>query len=123
MLKEILIVGCGGFIGTVGRYLLGRCTAAMWHGAFPLGTFAANILGCFLIGLFFGLMEHTRTLSPQLSLLLITGFCGGFTTFSTFAADLCRLGQKGDWLTAALYLALTVTLGILSLLTARALVK
>ena len=57
----------------------------MWHGSFPMGTFMVNIIGCFIIGLFFGLLEKAEVMTAQENVLLITGFCGGFTTFSSFA--------------------------------------
>lgn len=95
MFKEILIAGCGGFVGTAGRYLIGKWSAGMWHGAFPMGTFLVNIIGCFLIGLFFGLLENAKVMTPSENVLLITGFCGGFTTFSSFADDMGCLVQKG----------------------------
>lgn len=119
MLKEILLAGCGGFIGTAGRYLIGKGCTAIWHHPFPLATFLVNILGCFLIGLLFGLAEHTKLLTPSQNLLLVTGFCGGFTTFSTFANDIWVLGSKGDWTTSLLYLLLSVILGILAVCAGR----
>lgn len=95
MFKEIIIAGCGGFVGTAGRYLVGKWSSGMWHGAFPMGTFLVNIIGCFIIGLFFGLLEKAHVMTPSENVLLITGFCGGFTTFSSFADDMWVLGNKG----------------------------
>lgn len=123
MIKAMLIAGCGGFVGTCGRYLVGRWCASMWHGSFPMGTFLVNIVGCLVIGLLFGLLEKARVMTPGESLLLITGFCGGFTTFSTFADDLYLLGDKGQWGVAGLYLALTVVVGILLVWVGRALIR
>lgn len=74
MFKEIIIAGCGGFVGTAGRYLVGKWSAGMWHGAFPMGTFLVNVIGCFIIGLFFGLLEHAKVMTPSENVLLITGF-------------------------------------------------
>lgn len=65
MFKEILIAGCGGFVGTAGRYLVGKWSAGIWHGAFPMGTFLVNIIGCFIIGLFFGLLENAKVMTPR----------------------------------------------------------
>ena len=123
MFKELLIAGCGGFVGTAGRYLVGKWSGAMWHGAFPMGTFLVNIIGCFLIGLFFGLLENAKVMTPSQNLLLITGFCGGFTTFSSFADDMWILGSKGDWGTFALYLRLRVVFGILCVFAGRASIR
>lgn len=123
MIKSMLIAGVGGFVGTCGRFLVGRWCAALFSGAFPLGTFIVNIVGCFLIGLFFGLLEKTDVVSPGVNVLLITGFCGGFTTFSTFAADMWELGNRGDWATFAVYLAASVVCGVLLVWGGRALVR
>ena len=123
MFKEILIAGCGGFVGTAGRYLVGKWSSGLWPGAFPMGTFLVNVIGCFIIGLFFGLLENAKVMTPQENVLLITGFCGGFTTFSSFADDMWVLGQKGDWMTFCLYLALSVVIGILCVWAGRAIIR
>ena len=123
MIRELIIAGCGGFVGSAGRYLVGKWTAGIWHGTFPLGTFLVNIIGCFIIGLFFGLLEHAKVMTPSQNILLITGFCGGFTTFSTFANDMWILGTKGDWGTFALYLVLSVVIGVLLVWAGRALIR
>lgn len=123
MFKELLIAGCGGFVGTVGRYLVGKWSSSMWHGLFPLGTFIVNMIGCFLIGLFFGLLQNTKLLPPSHNFLLITGFCGSFTTFSTFAYDMWILGSKGFWGTFALYLTMSVIIGILLVWAGRAIIR
>lgn len=119
----MIIAGCGGFVGTAGRYLIGRFTSTFWSGSFPLSTFIVNILGCFLMGLFLGLLENSKTLTPQHSLLLLTGFCGGFTTFSTFSADMLQLISKGNWLLFAIYLGLSILLGIASVWAGRAIIR
>ena len=82
MIKMMLLAGAGGFIGTCGRFLVGKWSSAMFHGAFPMGTFLVNIIGCFIIGLLFGLLEKAHVMTPGENVMLITGFCGGFTTFS-----------------------------------------
>ena len=71
MIKAMILAGCGGFVGTCGRYLVGKWAAGMFHGAFPMGTFLVNIIGCFIIGLFFGLAKAT-----QYTALLILGKAG-----------------------------------------------
>lgn len=123
MFREFFIAGCGGFVGAAGRYLVGKWSSAMWHGAFPMGTFLVNIIGCFIIGLLFGLLENVKVLTPSQNVLLITGFCGGFTTFSSFANDMWILGSKGDWGTFVLYLALSVIIGILCVWAGRAIIR
>lgn len=112
ILKEILMAGAGGFFGTAARYLIGRFTGVWWTGYFPLGTFLVNIAGCFLIGLFFGLIERLGLTSGHHNLILITGFCGGFTTFSAFANEMWVMISRGQWGLMALYLGLSVCLGI-----------
>ena len=85
MLKTILIVGAGGFLGSVSRYLTQVVVERYLHSTFPWGTFVANIAGCFLIGLVYALSERGNLLSPEWRIFTTVGFCGGFTTFSSFA--------------------------------------
>lgn len=119
----MLIAGAGGFAGTCSRFLIGKWTADIYHGAFPMGTFLVNVIGCFIIGLLLGLIEKTHVMTPEENVLLITGFCGGFTTFSAFADDMWRLVHKGDWTTFGIYLATSVILGVLLVWAGRALVR
>ncbi len=123
MIKSMLLAGAGGFVGACSRYLIVRWCSGMFHGAFPLGTFAVNILGCFIIGVLFGLFEKTNMMTPGQHALLIAGFCGGFTTFSSFAGDMLGLGNKGDWTTVILYLVASVVGGILMVWAGRAIVR
>lgn len=84
--------------------------------AFPAGTFAVNVLGCFLIGLFYGLIDRGSILSPQVRLLLTVGFCGGFTTFSTFINENYNLlASPSSFVTAALYTLASLAVGLLML--------
>ncbi len=107
MLREFLIVGAGGAAGSMVRYLLsGHLLSGYTLGGFPTGTFVVNVVGSFLIGLFTGWIGD----SPWLLRLLTVGFCGGFTTFSTFSADTLRLMRHGDWTPALLYIALSILL-------------
>lgn len=108
----MLMAGMGGFVGTCLRYLTGKLCHTIALGAFPLGTFIVNIIGSFLIGLLFGVAERTHTISPTMSALLITGFCGGFTTFSSFANDTYLLLSGRHYFTLALYSVLTFVLGV-----------
>ena len=109
MLRNILLVAIGGAIGSVCRYLLSGINVASW----PWGTFAVNILGSLFIGLLVGLVSK-GIVSPEIKLLLVTGFCGGFTTFSTFANESFSMMKTGDALQMALYLAASVVVGILA---------
>ena len=109
MLRNILLVAIGGAIGSVCRYLLSGINVASW----PWGTFAVNILGSLFFGLLVGLVSK-GIVSPEIKLLLVTGFCGGFTTFSTFANESFSMMKAGDALQMALYLAASVVIGILA---------
>lgn len=109
MLRNILLVAIGGAIGSVCRYLLSGINVASW----PWGTFAVNILGSLFIGLLVGLVSK-GIVSPEIKLLLVTGFCGGFTTFSTFANESFSMMKAGDVLLTALYVGVSVIIGILA---------
>ena len=109
MLRNIILVALGGAVGSVCRYLLSGINTA----SFPWGTFAVNILGSLLIGLLVGLVSK-GVLSPEMKLLLVTGFCGGFTTFSTFANESFGMMKAGDALLIALYVGASVVVGILA---------
>ena len=108
MIRNLLLVALGGAGGSVLRYLLSNINTS-----FPWGTFAVNVLGSFLIGLLVGLMSK-GVLSPEMKLLLVTGFCGGFTTFSTFANESFSMMKAGDVLLTALYVGASVIIGILA---------
>lgn len=112
MLNNILLVGLGGAAGSILRYLCQKWINASYLHNFPLATFSVNILGCLLIGMLYGFGEKGNILSPQTRLLLITGFCGGFTTFSTFAFENMNLLRIGDHFYFLLYVLGSVLLGI-----------
>lgn len=114
MLKLIIIAGSGGFLGTVARYLTSRYVQALFFTSFPMGTFLVNVIGCFLIGLFYGISQKGGILSSEWILFLTVGFCGGFTTFSAFAGENLAMLRDGDILYFALYTSLSVFLGILA---------
>lgn len=112
MLKSMLIAGMGGFLGTCLRFLTGKMCKMLAVTIFPWGTFVVNLAGSFLIGLFFALAEKNGILSPAMNLFLITGFCGGLTTFSSFADDVYLLLLQRHWLVFVLYAGLTFMLGL-----------
>ena len=109
MLNNVLLVALGGALGSVCRYLLSGWNVE----SFPFGTFVVNIVGSLLIGFLVGWVNR-GVLVPEMKLLLVTGVCGGFTTFSTFANESFAMLKVGDALLAALYVALSVFLGILA---------
>lgn len=108
MLNNILLVGLGGGVGSILRYLCQRS----FNLAFPYGTLLVNLLGCLAIGLLWGLFS--RHVDETRRLLLVTGLCGGFTTFSSFTYEGVQMMMENRWLTFALYTALSVFLGLLS---------
>ncbi len=119
----MIIAGLGGFIGTCLRFLTGKLAHLIAASAFPWGTFAVNIAGSFLIGIFFGMAEKSHLLSPSMNVFLITGFCGGFTTFSSLADDMYLLLQQRHWLHFGLYAGATFALGLLLVWAGRSIVK
>ena len=111
-MTECLIVGVGGFIGSVCRYLIGLVPLEHSSG-FHLKTFFINIIGAFLIGLVAALAAR-NSLHPRLALFLKVGICGGFTTFSSFALESQQLVGKGAPVAAALYMVLSLFFGVLA---------
>jgi len=112
MIKTLLLVGTGGFLGSVSRFLASRLIQENLPVAFPFGTFFVNVSGCFLIGLIFGLSERSSVLDSGWKMFLAVGFCGGFTTFSTFANENLALLRDGDFFHFLMYTGLSVFLGI-----------
>lgn len=118
MLKNFLYVALGGALGSVLRYGVSRLVAS----SFPWGTLTVNLLGCLLIGLLTGLVLK-GTLSAEMKLLLVTGLCGGFTTFSTFANESFQMLKVGDALMAAVYVGVSVFVGVLAVFVGQLLTK
>lgn len=112
MLRTLLLVGAGGFLGSVSRFLASRFFQSNIQSVFPLGTFIVNITGCFLIGLIYGLSERSTMFSPGWKMFLTAGFCGGFTTFSTFANENLALLRDGAFFHFFLYTGSSIFLGI-----------
>ena len=110
MLKDILLVGAGSFLGGIARYLVSLLMKGV-SGAFPWATMTVNIAGCLLIGVLWAVFSRS-TASSQLNLLLTVGFCGGFTTFSTFSKEALIMLQSGNFWGFAGYIALSVIAGV-----------
>lgn len=114
MLTHLLLIGSGGFIGSVCRYLLSLTIQKASNGfLFPLGTLSVNLIGCLLIGLLAGLAEFRGLLSPEIRMFLLIGILGGFTTFSTFGYETYQLFRDGQAHFAVMNALLSVGLGIL----------
>ncbi|WP_348722836.1 fluoride efflux transporter CrcB [Tenacibaculum sp. 190524A05c] len=112
-MKQLLLVFIGGGFGSVLRFLLGKMLNNSDTGI-PIGTFLANILGSLLIGCILGLAAKNDSLTQNQMLLLATGFCGGFTTFSTFAYENHVFLKSGDFLSFGLYATASFALGIVA---------
>jgi CrcB protein len=112
MLKTLLLVGIGGGLGSVLRYLTAYVVGKFYNNPFPLATFSVNIFGCLLIGILIGIFGKQLSPNDDLKYLFITGFCGGYTTFSTFSAENIQLIQSGNYLIPALYITSSVLFGI-----------
>ncbi len=121
-MKHLLLVFLGGGTGSVLRFLIGKYLNSTETGI-PYGTFAANILGSLLIGIILGLAAKNDSLSQNQTLLLATGFCGGFTTFSTFAYENHVFLKSGDFMSFAMYTIASFVIGFLAVFFGMYLVK
>jgi CrcB protein len=102
----VLLIAIGGAVGSVARYLLGRAVQGALHLNFPTGTFVVNVVGCLVIGVLAKFFLHSQTELPLRATLMI-GFCGGFTTFSSFSLETLGLIQGGEWGKATGYVVLS----------------
>jgi len=110
-MKQLLLVGLGGFIGSAARYLVSKLNL-YWHFlSIPMGTLTVNILGSFVIGFLVGVSAKSEIISADMRLFLMVGVCGGFTTFSSFSNENMMLIQNGQFLTAFMYTGLSILLG------------
>jgi fluoride exporter len=112
VIKHILLVGLGGAVGSIARFLLQRYLHQNFPDPFPIGTFLVNVSGCFLIGVMYGLAANYAIFSNEFRLLLMAGFCGGFTTFSAYALESMALIEQQRYTTFFLYLLGSVVAGL-----------
>lgn len=102
-MKELIAVFIGSGLGGLSRFGLSKWVDSWHQQPFPYGTLVVNISACFILGLVIGLSDHKQVLSPAARLFLAVGFCGGFSTFSTFSSETLGLLQQGQQGSAALY--------------------
>ena len=114
MIKGFLIVGLGGAIGSMLRYAVQKIFQAQSPAAFPTGTLLVNIADCFLIGILWGMVRRSLTWNEEMKLLLMTGFCGGFTTFSAFTLEGIGLLKENKTTLFFIYLTASVLGGLLA---------
>jgi len=114
-MANIFIIGIGGFLGAISRYGVALWIGQRWGRNFPLGTFVINVSGSFLIGLLMSLFTERFMVNPQWRLMLVVGFLGAYTTFSTFEYETGTLMKDGEWLIAMLNVLLSVIVGFIAL--------
>lgn len=117
-----IMVGIGGFVGSVCRYLIGLLPIETSHG-FPVKTLAINVIGSFFISVLVVLASKGKNMNPQIMLMLRVGVCGGFTTFSTFAYEAADLMKSGQMMTGFAYICISVILGVAAIFAAQLLIK
>lgn len=104
MTRDLLFIFLGGGLGSVTRFGVGKWIGSIHNTHFPYGTLAANIISCLVLGFVIGLADHKQVISPSARLFWAVGFCGGFSTFSTFSAETISLLQNGFHFSSALYI-------------------
>ena len=113
-MKHLLLVGLGGFIGSVARFLVSKLNLSWHFFSIPMGTLTVIVLGSFIIGILVGISAKSDLISTDLRVFLMVGFCGGFTTFSSFSSENLMLLQNGQVVTVLIYTSLSILLGFLA---------
>ncbi|GIV55159.1 MAG: putative fluoride ion transporter CrcB [Candidatus Kapaibacterium sp.] len=112
MMRNVVLVGVGGMLGSIARYGVAVFFSTRMPLGFPYGTLTVNIVGCFLIGVVVGLAGRGNFVTPEVRLFLATGFCGGFTTFSSFAYEVVEMVKAHRYELAVAYVVGSVVVGI-----------
>ncbi|MDP8243985.1 MAG: fluoride efflux transporter CrcB [Candidatus Hinthialibacter antarcticus] len=114
-MKNVILIAVAGAAGTLSRYGLSTLVSSILGSDFPWGTFIVNIVGCFLFGLIWSLEEHHLALGPQTRVIILTGFMGAFTTFSTFIFENNQLLSTSQWIHLSANLVLQILIGLAAL--------
>jgi fluoride exporter len=112
MIKSLLIIGIGGFFGSIGRYLFAHLIYRWFEPVFPISTLVVNVLGSLLIGIVYALSEKGGILSEEWKLFLTIGLLGGFTTFSTFTIEMILMLRDGQYFNVFMYAMISVFAGL-----------
>jgi len=113
-MKQLLLVGFGGFVGSIARFFVSKLNLH-WHFlSIPMGTLTVNILGSLIIGFIVGISSKSELITPGFRLFLMVGVCGGFTTFSSFTLENFTLMQNGQFVTVLIYTGLSIFFGFLA---------
>lgn len=113
-MKILLIIGTGGFVGSISRYLVSQYLQRIFETTFPIGTLTVNVLGSFFIGIIYAFSERGEILTPEWRMFLAVGLCGGFTTFSSFAYENFTMLNLQQVFYSALYTGLSLIFGLLA---------
>lgn len=111
MFKQLLLIGLGGFVGSVARFLVSKLNTRVDWFSIPVGTLTVNVVGSLLIGFLIGISEKSPVLTVEWRMFLMVGLCGGFTTFSSFSGENLMLMRNGQFLPLLLYTGLSILLG------------
>ena len=117
MYRSLLLVAIGSSIGGTCRFLCQQFVQKHFPSSIPFGTLSVNIIGCFIIGIIYGLANKSNIISPEIRLFMATGFCGGYTTFSSFAYENISLMQEGEFYYIALYILYSLIIGFAAVYT------
>ena len=122
-MQNLLLVAFGGALGSVARYLTGMAALRLFGPGFPWGTLAVNLVGSLAIGIMAELIALRFNQSQELRLFIITGILGGFTTFSAFSLEVTAMAERGQWVTAALYITASIFISVAAVFAGLALVR